>query len=452
MARKMKDSGIEWIGEIPEDWEISKLKYIGSFTASGIDKKIKANEKLIKIVNYTDVYGNTQFRLYNKDYMTVSASTDQIKQHMVKKGDLIFTPSSETIEDIGVSTVAMEDLKNTAFSYHVLRFRFNNNKDVIFRYRRYLCNNNYSYNYFSFLAKGTTRKTLKRSDFNEAKVILPPLSTQEKISYLLDKELAKIDNINMTIVNQIQTLEDYKKSVITEAVTKGLDKNVEMKDSGIEWIGEIPKHWEIKRLKQILSNNSLRVGPFGSALKSSDIVDSGKWVYNQRTVLDNNFETNDTFIDDSKFNELISFKVNAGDILLTTRGTIGRIAIVPKSFYEGVIHPCIIKFRVKEGIFKNALIKYIFNSTDIVLKQVEYLSNSTTIGVIYSYNLVNIYFPTPPVNEQLEIINYLGQKTATIDEAITAKQKQLEILEEYKKSLIYEYVTGKKEVEDVGTI
>ena len=106
----MKDSGIEWIGEIPEDWEVVKLKYLGEFSSSGIDKKINENEKLIKIVNYTDVYNNWQFRLYNMNYMIVSANSDQIKQHLLKRGDLIFTPSSETIEDIGISAVVMEDL------------------------------------------------------------------------------------------------------------------------------------------------------------------------------------------------------------------------------------------------------------------------------------------------------------------------------------------------------
>lgn len=427
MTRKMKDSGIEWIGEIPEDWKLSKIKYV---TKCFDGRRIPVDTSL-RIDGIYPYWGAGSIQGYVNDYI--------FDEEIVLLGE-DGAPFFDKTRDVAFLINEKVWVNN---HIHVLKGTLIKNEYLV-----YFLN---IVDYTDYI-NGSILNKLTQGNMKSISIVYPPTRDQINIIELLREKTSKIEEMKIKINKQIQTLEDYKKSLITEAVTKGLDKNVEMKDSGIEWIGEIPKHWEIKRLKQILSNNSLRVGPFGSALKSSDIVDSGKWIYNQRTVLDNNFETNDTFIDDSKFNELISFKVNAGDILLTTRGTIGRIAIVPKSFYEGVIHPCIIKFRVKEGIFKNALIKYIFNSTDIVLKQVEYLSNSTTIGVIYSYNLVNIYFPTPPINEQLEIINYLDKKTATIDEAIAAKKKQLETLEEYKKSLIYEYVTGKKEVEDVGTI
>lgn len=435
----MKDSGIEWIGQIPEDWKVARME-------RGLEEIVRRNNpiRVENILSLTKDKGVIPYE--DKGNQGNKSKTDLADYKIAYENTIVMNSMNVIIGSVGLSNYR----GCVSPVYYV--FKAKDNNDI--RFFNYICQLPAFQSELKKYANGILEIRLRVSSYNVLKrnIPFPSYDEQKKISDKLDIEVRYIDGIKLKITQQIETLEDYKKSVITEAVTKGLDKNVEMKDSGIEWIGEIPKHWEIKRLKQILSNNSLRVGPFGSALKSSDIVDSGKWVYNQRTVLDNNFDTNDTFIDDSKFNELISFKVNAGDILLTTRGTIGRIAIVPKNFYEGVIHPCIIKFRVKEGIFKNALIKYIFNSTDIVLKQVEYLSNSTTIGVIYSYNLVNIYFPTPPVNEQLEIINYLDKKTATIDEAITAKQKQLEILEEYKKSLIYEYVTGKKEVGDVETI
>lgn len=127
-----------------------------------------------------------------------------------------------------------------------------------------------------------------------------------------------------------------------------------MKESGLEWIGEIPYDWSITKIKFILSNenDSLKVGPFGSQLSGSDFVSEGYWVYSQRSVLDRDFEHNAMFISKDKFDSMKGFHVRANDILITTRGTIGKICRVPKSFSEGILHPCIIKFRIDDLIIQ----------------------------------------------------------------------------------------------------
>lgn len=214
------------------------------------------------------------------------------------------------------------------------------------------------------------------------------------------------------------------------------------KDSGIAWIGEIPEHWEVIKIKQLLKNNSLKVGPFGSQLSGSDILSDGKyWIYNQRTVLDNNFSSCNSFITHEKYNDLIGFKVNAGDILLTTRGTIGKISRVPTTFNEGVIHPCIIRFNINESILKYDILKYIFNDSDLVINQVKYNSNSTTIDVIYSDTLKNIILTCIPKEEQQSIATYLDQKCGEIDELITLQEEMITKLQGYKQSVITEAVT-----------
>lgn len=214
------------------------------------------------------------------------------------------------------------------------------------------------------------------------------------------------------------------------------------KDSGIAWIGEIPEHWDVIKIKQLLKNNSLKVGPFGSQLSGSDVLSDGKyWIYNQRTVLDNNFSSCNSFITHEKYNDLIGFKVNAGDILLTTRGTIGKISRVPTTFNEGVIHPCIIRFNINENILKYDILKYIFNDSDLVINQVKYNSNSTTIDVIYSDTLKNIILTCIPNEEQQSIATYLDQKCGEIDELITLQEGMITKLQSYKQSIITEAVT-----------
>lgn len=214
------------------------------------------------------------------------------------------------------------------------------------------------------------------------------------------------------------------------------------KDSGIAWIGEIPEHWKTITIKYILKNNSLKVGPFGSQLSGSDILSKGKyWIYNQRTVLDNNYSSCNSFISNEKYNDLIGFKVSAGDILLTTRGTIGKISRIPPIFNEGVIHPCIIRFNINEKILKYEILRYIFNDSDIVTNQVKYNSNSTTIDVIYSDTLKNIVLAYIPQKEQQSIAAYLDQKCGEIDELITLQEEMITELQSYKQSVITEAIT-----------
>lgn len=215
----------------------------------------------------------------------------------------------------------------------------------------------------------------------------------------------------------------------------------EMKDSGIEWIGEIPKGWKTCRLKNILSSKDpMRVGPFGSALKGNDFIGEGFWVYNQRTVLDNNFISNDTYISEDKYNELSSFQVEENDILITTRGSIGKICQVPEGYKKGIIHPCIIKFRIDDDLFIYPLIEKIFNWTDLMVKQLSKMSNSTTIDVVYSYNLKNLNLILAPLLEQQSIANHLDTKCAEIDNLISLQEEMIAELKAYKQSVITEAV------------
>lgn len=222
---KLKDSGIDWIGQIPEHWEIVRLKSLGNIETSSVNKKIEENEDLVKLVNYTDVYGNPKKEIWNDDnYMAVSANTKQSQSKFLKKGDVLFTPSSETIEDIGVSAVVMENLNNTLYSYHLLRLRFS--KNVFLNFKKYLFNNDFVQNYLSKSATGTTRKILGLSVFNNLQVIIPPtLKEQEEIATYLDQKTQSIDKIVSNINTQIEKLKELRKTLINDAVTGKIKVN-----------------------------------------------------------------------------------------------------------------------------------------------------------------------------------------------------------------------------------
>ncbi len=209
----------------------------------------------------------------------------------------------------------------------------------------------------------------------------------------------------------------------------------------LKWMESLPEGWFGVPLKYIIENNSMKVGPFGSQLSGNDFKDEGYWVYNQRTVVDENFDDNTVFIDEEKYKAMKGFHVDAGDILITTRGTIGRICQVPDDFHKGIIHPCIIKFRLSENKLLFSLLKHVFNDSDIVKDQLVFMSNATTIDVVYSGTLKNVIIPIPPKKKQKQIADYLNRKCIEIEVLIDEIKTQIDILEQYKRSTIAETVT-----------
>ncbi len=276
---------------------------------------------------------------------------------------------------------------------------------------------------------------------------LPPLPTQKAIANFLDRKTAAIDALIEKKEKLLELLAEKRSALINEAVTKGLDPNVPMKNSGIPWIGEIPEQWEVKRLKSCLAqrNDAIRVGPFGSSLRSSDMLGTHTKVFNQRTVLDRDFTSGENFVSESKSHELSSFLTEPGDILLTTRGTIGRVALVPQGTPPGIIHPCLMAIRVDKRLVSATWVEQLLSSP-LSLSQLTYLSNATTIEVIYSYNLREIWLPIPPLPEQAEILAAIEKVRAKYELLLQNVGDSVKRLAEYRQSLITAAVTGQLEI------
>lgn len=436
---KMKYSGVEWIGEIPKNWELKRIKYnLKQPITDGPHETPSFIDNGVPFLS-VDCIQNNKLIMSNR-YISYEDAKIYDKKCKPQYGDILMGKAAS------IGKIAIVDTNEYFQIWSPLALIRTDNSKLNNKFLKYYLESNCGQEYIEKYATKNTQKNIAMEDIEKIKIVIPNIKEQKLIADFLDKKVSNLDNILLDLNKQIEILDRYKKSMITETVTKGLNKNVEYKETNIDWIGCIPKHWEIKRLRYLF--NDIKVGPFGSSLSGDDIKNKGDyWVYNQRNVLDNNFFTNDTFIDNQKFKELKSFEVKKGDLLLTTRGTIGKVAIVPEKFTKGVIHPCLIRFTIKEDLLSPKLLKMIFNDSYIVQERLNYKSNSTTIEVIYSYNLKDIYVPIIPKQEQNEIIKYLDKKCEQIDKIIEEKQKQIEKIEEYKKSVIYEYVTGKKRVE-----
>lgn len=445
-----KDSGIEWIGEIPEDWEVNRLQTIGVFSASGIDKKISPDEPLVSMVNYMDIYGNPSKEISrNRPLMQVSCATDKIISCNLKKGDLVFTPSSETKEDIGLSALINEDLENTVFSYHTLRLRFE--KEIYHRYKKYLCNNHFVLNQFSRQSKGTTRQILVRDDFRNIRVITPTLPEQQAIADFLDKKTELIDGLIEKKKRQIELLKEQRQAVINQAVTKGLDPTVEMKGSGIEWLGNIPKHWDTKKLRYVFSMNT------GLSVTKEELQESGIPCVNYGDIhtrygfdLDLSRD-NLKYVDEKYLDEKQSALATENDfIFCDTSEDIegsGNCVYISKlndnQIFAGS-HTIIAKPIIEVN---SRYLAYLFKA-ESWRTQIRSIVYGIKVYSITQKILKDTFTLLPPFTEQQQISDYLDHFTKNIDKSISKAEKQIELLQEYRTALITEAVTGKIDVRE----
>ena len=443
MSRPMKNSGLEWIEEIPEGWSVTQLGRIGKFSASGIDKKVNEKEVPVKIINYTDIYRNKTMIIDSTiDFMEVTCSLDKRESHLVEVGDIIFTPSSETIEEIGRSSVVYETVENLSFSYHVLKYHPLIEMNLSFK--KYLCNNHFLYNYFSSKAVGTIRKTLNRQDFKLAPVLIPTIKEQQKIADFLDEKTSQIDSIIENTKQSIIEFKKYKQALITETVTKGLNPDVKMKASGIKWIGEIPEDWEITKFKYEIYTRG-RLGWKG--LTADEYVKEGKIFLATPNIKGSEIDfTNVNYITDERYQESPEIMLSEGDVLLTkdgsTLGTVNVIRFLPK---EATVNSSIAVLTPSENLHSLYLYNYIKSS--YIQNLINRKKDGMGVPHLFQKDIREFNLLLPEIQEQQQIANYLDEKCTHIDSLIADKEQLIREFEDYKKALIFEYVTGKKEVE-----
>lgn len=297
-----------------------------------------------------------------------------------------------------------------------------------------------------WLKGGSAQPFVKVKESLNQTIYFPDMNMQMRIANFLDKKCSEIDSLSTDIQSQIDILEEYKKSVITEAVTKGLNPDVEMNDSGIEWIGVIPKHWGISRLKHCLSNND--GGIWGNEPNNSD---------GDKIVLRSTEQTIDGYwniVDPAVRNignNCKQYQILCDDLLITkSSGSslhIGKTTLADEYFNHNECYYSnfLQRLRVNKKVVPKFL-WYLMNNP-IVRNQFVFMQNSTIgIGNINADNINAIVIPVPSIQEQMTINQHLDTKCSEINAVIADKKAQLETLAEYKKSLIYEYVTGKKEV------
>lgn len=433
MAREMKDSGIQWLGAIPMDWEIIHLKYISDLKTGGTPRdKVGINDE------------NDGFPWITAQDITLTMYIENFSQYIsqttVEKYNYqLFKPNSILLVCIAsVGKVGM--IFQEAYSNQQITALMPNNK-IYPKYLLYYIKS--AEQKLTFDASSNVVPIINSAYLNNFSCLLPDIDEQKKIADYLDKKCTEIDSLSSDIQTQIHILEDYKKSVITEAVTKGLNPDAEMKDSGIECIGEIPAHWRFMAVKRLTSVLTCGVASTPEYVDE----DNGVLFLSAQNIQNNKLDLSIRKYVPISFHKALTKnrKPEKGDILQVRVGaTIGKCAIVDID-EEFSVYVSLSHIRVNNNMH-NRFLNYIIGTDmfkEMVSVDIDYAGTQGNLNVA---DLREVKIPVPPIQEQQAIAEYLDKKYAEIDAITTKKKEQLNILEQYKKSLIYEYVTGKREV------
>lgn len=412
---EMKDSGIEWIGEIPDSWSVIKGKYVLKY----LQKPIREDDGVITCFRDGEVTLRSNRR---EDGFTMSDK--EIGYQGIDVGDLVVHGMDGFAGSIGIS-----DSRGKASPVLVVLDSDNNKRFLMY----YLRSTAYR-DVFLALATGIRVRScdLRWNKLAELPYLVPPIEVQNKIADFLDSKCAEIDALVVDIQSEIETLEEYKKSFITEAVTKGLNPDVKMKDSGIKWIGMIPEHWETNKIKYHLKRNELR-NPGGVQVLS---------VYREYGVIpkDSRDDNHNVTSEDTSKYKYVKPGVLVINKMKAWQGSMGV------SEYEGIVSPAYFIYEFTDDLVVGKYLHYLLRN--VYKDEFRRISGGIREGQwdLPATGFENEYITIPPVEEQQSIVTYLDETLTYIEETIAMKQEQLAILEDYKKSVIYEYVTGKKEV------
>lgn len=432
MARKMKDSGIEWIGEIPEGWEI---KYFVQLFSQVKNKNIGLREKNL-----------------------LSLSYGKIKQKSIETVGGLLPDNFEgyNIIDRNDIVLRLTDLQN---DQHSLRVGLSHERGIItsaycsIRVRGAESPNYLYYYLHTFdIAKGFygmgsgVRQGLNWDGLKYIKILLPPQHEQDRISVFLNQKTLEIDSMLSKTISSIEEYKKLKQAVITQAITKGVRGEREMKDSGVEWIGEIPKDWRKTQLRHCATIKSGIT--LGKSYRKDTVLIERPYL-RVANVQGGYVDLNDLATIEVTPDEDLKYRLHSGDVLMTEGGDrdkLGRGCV-----WHGEIEPClhqnhVFAVQTNEAVLLPEFLEYL-TASDVGRSYFDVTAIKTTnLACTSSSKVLAFTIPLPSIEEQIEIVNFIKKRSLELNKLIMKKELLVQELESYKKSLIYEVVTGKREV------
>ncbi|EOT1465177.1 restriction endonuclease subunit S [Campylobacter jejuni] len=413
--KNFKDSGIEWLGEIPEHWEVVKINKIVTFVNGYAFENFDFNPIFeIPVIRIGDM--QKEKILYDNCLKT--KEKEKLKQFLISNNDILIALSGAT-----TGKIAFCDTDNKAYI---------NQRVAIVRSKLKLVKYYFLTRGFSLLIElacnGSAQPNISTKEIGEFKIPLPPLKEQEQIAKFLDEKCEKIANFIEKKEKLINLLKEQKQVLINETITKGLDKNVNFKDSGIEWLGEIPEHWKLIKCKNFFVLKSIPIGDLWNKTKLLSLTLNGvieRGINNPEGKFPSDFSTYQI--------------VKEGDLIFCLFDVAETPRIIGLSKLNGMITSAYTIFEIKNQ--EKRFLEYFFIDLDN-RKNLKFLYRGLR-NTISKEDLLNLKIPLPPLKEQEQIANFLDSEISKIDKIIEKIKKQIELIKEYKTILINQAVCGR---------
>jgi len=431
-----KDSGVEWFGEIPSHWEKGKLYQYSEMSNGSTPSRVKPEYWENGTIPWMSSGEINKKRIREIEGKITLEGFENSSTKLLPVGTVMMGLNGQGKTKGTVGILEIETTCNQSLCGMI----FNDDINPVYGY--YFLDSQY-YNIRGLVGEGQ-REGISVSFLSRYPLIVPPLSEQQQIVSFLDTKTSLIDSLIEKTQQKIELLKEKRTSLINEVVTKGLNPNVEMKDSGVEWIEEIPSSWSKTKMKHVVDIFG-RIGYRGYT--TEDIVDEGEGVItiSPSNIFDDKFSTdNSTYLSWEKYHESPEIQIFTNDIILVKTGsTIGKTSIIPENVPEMTINPQLVVLKnikvFPKYLYYQTVCKFIKESFDI-----EQTGSSTP--TISQEKVKDFPILEPPINEQQQIVEFLDEQTQLIDKTISIEKKRIELLKEYRQSLISEVVTGKRKV------
>jgi type I restriction enzyme, S subunit len=419
-----------WVACLPNSWDAKPLRACAGYVVSNVDKVPAENEVSIRLCNYTDVYNN-EFITLDLNFMQATGTPDEVTKFGLLVGDVVITKDSESWDDIGIPALVRETAKDLVCGYHLAILRPRNGVlDGAFLLR--CLQSKLVRIQLELAANGVTRFGIPKSEIGAMRVPVPPFPQQRAIACYLDRETARVDALIAAKQRMLGLMIEKRRTLITRAITRGIDRSAPSRPSGVPWLGEIPAHWDIERAKWLFSERDERSETGDEVLLTVSHL-TGVTPRSEKNV--NMFEAETTE----------GYKVClAGDLAINTLWAwMGAMGVSPVS---GIVSPAYNVYRLGprlEPRFVDALVRMPIFAQEVTRYSKGVWSSRLRL---YPEGFFEAFFPVPPLDEQKAIVAHIAKETGRLAALTAATERTVSLLKERRAALITAAVTGQMEV------